>query len=156
MKAWEIQDDESGAAYDGFCHYRDLPPSGRSIDAAYSRAPRPLPRTRRRNSPETVPKPGPTQTRHPLARGSGWSVDHTWPSRASWHDSDLALRRRERRAGEVEKAEDELVTLSRSLIGRLATRIAGLNVEEIPVDSIPRWLKVVGDLELKALGRGDL
>ena len=59
-------------------------------------------------------------------------------------------------AGEVERAEDELVTLSRSLIGRLATRIAGLNVEEIPVDSIPRWLKVVGDLELKALGRGDL
>ena len=48
------------------------------------------------------------------------------------------------------------MTLSRSLIGRLATRIAGLNVEEIPVDSIPRWLKVVGDLELKALGRGDL
>ena len=151
MKAWEIQDDESGAAYDGFCHYRDLPPSGRSIAAAYAEHQEQClgkPRQQEGNKQATGKRPPGTWT--------GWSADHTWPSRASRHDSDLALRRRERRAGEVERAEDELVTLSRSLIGRLATRIAGLNVEEIPVDSIPRWLKVVGDLELKALGRGDL
>ena len=153
MKAWEIQDDESSKAYHAFCHYRDLPPSGRSIDAAYAEHLDHC-QDKATNSPETVTKPSPRKRAIPSWKH--WSVDHTWPSRASWHDSDLALRRRERRAGEVEKAEDELVTLSRSLISRLATRIAGLNVEEIPVDSIPRWLKVVGDLELKALGRGDL
>ena len=48
-----------------------------------------------------------------------------WVDRAAEHDSDLASRRRERVAKELERAKDDTVTLARAALAKVAERIPG-------------------------------
>ena len=46
-----------------------------------------------------------------LRQWNGWSMRNGWVNRAAEHDSDLASRRRERMAQELERAQDDAVVL---------------------------------------------
>ena len=54
-----------------------------------------------------------------------------WVNRAAEHDSDLASRRRERMAKEVERAQDDAVVLIRAALDKVKERIEGMDPEEL-------------------------
>ena len=129
-KPWEKQPSETAKAYAAFLLYRDLPAVDRSVAAAWGR------------------KKG-------RKRVERWCTAHDWVNRAAEHDSDLASRRRERRAKELERAQDNAVTLARAALAKVAERIQRLDVEEMQVGQIPSALKTLIELEFKALGHED-
>ena len=104
---WNIQPSETAKAYHAFGHYRDMPPADRSIDAAYR---------------EHVQHCEQGQTRGKRAAGfwQSWSTKHDWVSRATAHDADLSHQRRQRRAKELEEAQDRAAKIARSALDRLA------------------------------------
>ena len=85
----------------------------------------------------------------------GWSTRNGWVDRAAEHDSDLASRRRERRAKELERAQDDGVMLIRADLAKVAERIQGMNAKELTAGQIPAALKTLIELELKLLGYED-
>ena len=78
-----------------------------------------------------------------------------WVNRAAEHDSDLASRRRERMAKELERAQDDAVVLIRAALAKVAERIQGMDVEDLAVGQIPAALRTLIELELKVLGYED-
>ena len=79
---WEGQSGETAKAYAAFLLYRDLPAIDRSVLAAR----------------EGHQK----DTKGTLRQWKGWSMRNGWVNRAAEHDSDLASRRREHTAKELE------------------------------------------------------
>ena len=57
--------------------------------------------------------------------------------RAAKNDADLATRRRERMARELERAQDDAVTLVRAALAKVAERIQGMKAEDLAVGQIP-------------------
>ena len=139
---WNIQPSETAKAYHAFGHYRDMSPGDRSIDAAYR---------------EHVKHCEQGQTRGKRAAGfwQSWSTKHDWVSRATAHDADLSHQRRQRRAKELEEAQDRAAKIARSALDRLEERLKAIDVEQIPAAVLDRWLKTLTDVELKALGHQD-
>ena len=129
-KPWERQSGETAKAYAAFLLYRDLPAIDRSVAAAWGR------------------KAGGKQWER-------WCAAHNWVNRAAEHDSDLASRRRERMAKELDRAKDNAVTLARAALAKVAEKIQRLDVEEMQVGQIPSALKTLIELEFKALGHED-
>ena len=84
-----------------------------------------------------------------------WASRYDWRNRATEHDSDLASRRRERMAKEIERAEDDTVTLVRAVLAKVAERIRNLDADDLAAGQIPGALKTLAELEFKALGRED-
>ena len=84
-----------------------------------------------------------------------WCTSHDWVNRAAEHDSDLASRRRERMAKEMERAQDDMFTLARAALAKVAERIKGMNPEDLAAGQIPAALRTLFELELKALGYED-
>ena len=76
-------------------------------------------------------------------------------NRAAEHDSDLASRRRERMAKELDRAKDDAVVLIRAALAKVAERIQGMDPEELAVGQIPAALRTLIELELKVLGYED-
>ena len=76
-------------------------------------------------------------------------------NRAAEHDSDLASRRRERMAKEVERAQDDAVVLIRATLDKVKERIEGMDPEELSAGQIPAALRTLIELELKVLGYED-
>ena len=142
MTEWDIQPSETAKAYHAFGHYRDMSPGDRSIDAAYR---------------EHVKHCEQGQTRGKRAAGfwQSWSTKHDWVSRATAHDADLSHQRRQRRAKELEEAQDRAAKIARSALDRLEERLKAIDVEQIPAAVLDRWLKTLTDVELKALGHQD-
>ena len=60
-----------------------------------------------------------------------WASRYNWRNRAAEHDSDLASRRRERMAKEVERAQDDAVVLIRAALDKVKERIEGMDPEEL-------------------------
>ena len=110
--------------------YRDLPAIGRSVAAAWGR------------------KKGGNQWER-------WCTIHTWLDRAAEHDSDLASRRRERMAKEVERAQDDAAVTIRATLDKVKERIEGMDPEELSAGQIPSALRTLIELELKVLGYED-
>ena len=129
-KPWERQPGETAKAYAAFLHYRDLPAIDRSVAAAWGR------------------KIGGKQWEK-------WCTAHNWLDRAAEHDSDLASRRRERMAKELERAQDDVFTLARAALAKVAERIQGMDAKELAAGQIASALKTLFELELKALGHED-
>ena len=142
MVEWDIQPGETAKAYHAFGHYRDMSPGDRSIDAAYR---------------EHVKHCEQGQTRGKRAAGfwQSWSTKHDWVNRATAHDADLSHQRRQRRAKELEEAQDRAAKIARSALDRLEERLKAIDVEQIPAAVLDRWLKTLTDVELKALGHQD-
>ena len=142
MVEWDIQPGETAKAFHAFSHYRDMSPGDRSIDAAYR---------------EHVKHCEQGQTRGKRAAGfwQSWSTKHDWVSRATAHDADLSRKRRQRRAKELEEAQDRAAKIARSALDRLEERLKAIDVEQIPAAVLDRWLKTLTDVELKALGHQD-
>ena len=86
-KPWERQPGETAKAYAAFLLYRDLSAIDRSVAAARERQER--------------------DRKGTLRQWNGWSMRNGWVNRAAEHDSDLASRRRERMAKELERAQDD-------------------------------------------------
>ena len=84
-----------------------------------------------------------------------WSVSNAWVSRAAAHDAALSRQRRDRRARELEEAQDRAAKIARVALHRLAVRLENLDVDKIPAAVLDRWLKTLTDVELKALGHQD-
>ena len=134
-KPWERQPGETAKAYAAFLLYRDLLAIDRSTPAARERHP--------------------SDTKGTLRQWNGWSMRNDWVNRAAEHDSDLASRRRERMAKELERAQDDAVVLIRSALDKVRERIEGMDAEELAAGQIPAALKTLFELELKALGYED-
>ena len=132
---WERQSGETAKAYAAFLLYRDLPAVDRSVAAAREGHKKDIKGTFR--------------------QWSGWSMRNDWVNRAAEHDSDLASRRRERMAKEMERAQDDMFTLARAALAKVAERIQGMGAEELAAGQIPAALKTLFELELKALGYED-
>ena len=130
MKLWERQPSETPKAYAAFLLYRELPAVDRSVAAAWGR------------------KLGGKQWER-------WCTSHDWVNRAAEHDSDLASRRRERMAKEVERAQDDAVVLIRATLDKVKERIEGMDPEELSAGQIPAALRTLIELELKVLGYED-
>ena len=90
---WERQSGETAKAYAAFLLYRDLPAIDRSVLAAR----------------EGHQK----DTKGTLRQWKGWSMRNGWVNRAAEHDSDLASRRREHTAKELERSQDDALILIR-------------------------------------------
>ena len=132
---WERQSGETAKAYAAFLLYRDLPAIDRSVPAA-----------RERHQ---------SNTKGTLRQWKGWSMRNGWVNRAAEHDSDLASRRRERMAKELERAQDDAVVLIRAALAKVAERIKGMDAEELAAGQIPAALRMLIELELKVLGYED-
>ncbi len=78
-----------------------------------------------------------------------------WVNRAAEHDSDLASRRRERMAQELERAQDDAVVLIKAALDKVKERIEGMDAEELAAGQIPAALRTLIELEFKALGYED-
>ena len=86
-KLWERQPGETAKAFHAFDHLRTLSELDRSIPAARAAC-----------RYQCGISPASSRQWH------GWSTKYQWFNRAADHDSDLASRRRERRAKELERA----------------------------------------------------
>ena len=132
---WERQSGETARAFSAFCRYRDLPAVDRSVAAAWGR------------------KLGGKQWER-------WCTAHDWVNRAAEHDSDLASRRRIRRAESLERAQDDISTMARAALTKMVPLLqplesGGIDPYQIPIAQIPSWLRTLADLQLKALGLED-
>ena len=78
-----------------------------------------------------------------------------WVNRAAEHDSDLASRRHEHTAKELERSQDDALILIRAALAKVAERIQGMDAEELAVGQIPAALRTLIELELKVLGYED-
>ena len=134
-KPWERQSGETAKAYAAFLLYRDLPAIDRSVRAAR--------------------EGHPNDTKGTLRQWKGWSMRNGWVNRAAEHDSDLASRRRERMAKELERSQDDGLKLVRADLAKVAERIAGMDAEDLAAGQIPAALKTLIELELKLLGHED-
>ena len=132
---WERQSGETAKAYAAFLLYRDLPAIDRSVLAAR----------------EGHQK----DTKGTLRQWKGWSMRNDWVNRAAEYDSDLASRRRERMAQELDRAKDDAAVLIRAALAKVAERIQGMDAEELAAGQIPSALRTLIELELKVLGYED-
>ena len=130
MNLWERQPSETAKAYAAFLVYRDLPAVDRSVAAAWGR------------------KIGGKQWER-------WCTIHNWLDRAAEHDSDLASRRRERMAKELDRAQDDAAVTIRATLDKVKERIEGMDPEELSAGQIPAALRTLIELELKVLGYED-
>ena len=142
MTEWDIQPGETAKAFHAFSHYRDMPPADRSIDTAHAEH---LARCEGRKR----------RGKRGSNRWQDWSPKHDWVSRAAAHDADLSRKRRDRRARELEEAQDRAAKIAHSALDRLDERLQTLDIMQIPVAVLDRWLKTLTDVELKALGHQD-
>ena len=78
-----------------------------------------------------------------------------WVNRAAEHDSDLASRRREQTAKELERSQDDALILIRAALAKVAERIKGMDAEELAAGQIPAALRTLIELEFKVLGYED-
>ena len=131
---WERQSGETAKAYAAFLLYRDLPAIDRSVSAARERHQR--------------------DTKGTLRQWKGWSMRNGWVNRAAEHDSDLASRRREHTAKELERSQDDALILIRAALAKVAERIQGMDAEELAAGQIPA-LRTLIELEFKVLGYED-
>ena len=78
-----------------------------------------------------------------------------WVNRAAEHDSDLASRRREHMAKEMERSQDDALILIRAALAKVAERIRGVDAEELAAGQIPAALRTLIELEFNVLGYED-
>ncbi len=132
----------SAKAFHAFSHYRDLPVSSRSIDAAWAEHAR-----------ECLGRQG--GERRATGAFSRLSVANDWPARAADHDDDLSRRRRERRAAELERAQDDIAAVARSQLARVAERLRDMESDELGTNVLHSWLKAASEILLRVLGGDD-
>ena len=78
-----------------------------------------------------------------------------WVNRAAEHDSDLASRRREHTAKELERSQDDAVVLIRAALAKVAERIQGMDADELAAGQIAAALRTLIELEFKVRGYED-
>ena len=130
-RIWDRQPQETPKAFAAFCVYREQPADERSLERACIQS---------------------TGSKGTLRRWAEWSTKNGWVNRAAEHDSDLASRRRERRARELDKAMDDQAILSTAVLQRLGRAVNVLAADSIPVGIMSQLMRVAADIQLRALG----
>ena len=134
---FERQPEESAVAYHAFEHYRDM---------LYDRA---IDRARDKHRTECVKTaPGNTRATH----WQEWSTRFNWVERVQAYDDHLANQRRERRERQLNEALDQADLLAQLGLSKVTARLQRTSYLEIPVASLPQFIKTLTDLRLKALG----
>ena len=136
MNIWERQPSETPKAFAAFGLYLNIPPLGRSVRAAVE--------SFRQNGGKAS-----------VRNWETWSSLYNWRNRAAEHDSDLASRRRERMAQELEWAHDDAFVLIQATLAKVKERIEGVDPEELSAGQIPAALRTLIELEFKVLGYED-
>ena len=147
-KPWEKQPKETSKAFHAFVHYRDLPPYSRSIAAANND--HILNCEHLCEGDECTDHP--TFTKRAPRHWKGWSTDKNWVARVAAHDSELAMIRREKRAVDLERAQDDIASVSSATLSKIAQRLTTLAPDEIPVQQLASWTKLLSETLLRALG----
>ena len=114
MNLWERQPSETAKAYAAFLLYRDLPAVDRTIVAAVV---------------EHRKLGGKASVRN----WETWASRYNWRERGLASDSDLAFRRRERMAKEVERAQDDAAVTIRATLDKVKERIEGMDPDGVRV-----------------------
>ena len=138
---WDRQPGETPKAFAAFCIYRDLPAVDRTIVAAVAQ--------HRKQGGKTTERNWET-----------WASRYNWRERGLASDSDLASRRRIRRAAALERAQDDISTMARAALTKMVPLLqplesGGIDPYQIPISQIPSWLRTLADLQLKSLGYED-
>ena len=138
---WDRQPGETPKAFAAFCIYRDLPAVDRTIVAA-------------------VDQQRKLGGKAPVRNWETWASLHNWRERGLASDSDLASRRRIRRAEALERAQDDIANMSRAALTKMIPLLqplesGGIDPYQIPISQIPSWLRTLADLQLKSLGYED-
>ena len=136
MNLWDRQPGETAKAFAAFLLYRDLPAMDRSIVAAVAQY--------RKNGGKATERNWET-----------WASIYNWRERGVASDSDLASRRRERMAQELDRALDDAAVTIRATMDKVKHRIEGMDPEELTAGQIPPALRTLIELELKVLGYED-
>lgn len=122
--AWEQIEDETAKAFEGFRHYRDLPPRTRSIRVAAAVAlgldPAGKLTVKQRQRLETRKR-----------SFEGWSVDNAWVERARQYDQHCDRERRADRAELVRQVADAQRELGTSI-----RELAAATIEKMARDEI--------------------
>ena len=138
---WDRQHGETPKAFAAFCIYRDLPAVDRTIVAAVAQQ-------RKLGGKASV------------RNWETWASLYNWRERGLASDSDLASRRRIRRAEALERAQDDIANMSRAALTKMIPLLqplesGGIDPYQIPISQIPSWLRTLADLQLKSLGYED-
>ena len=138
---WDRQPGETPKAFAAFCIYRDLPAVDRTIVAAVAQQ-------RKLGGKASV------------RNWETWASLYNWRERGLASDSDLASRRRIRRADALERAQDDIANMSRAALTKMVPLLqplesGGIDPYQIPISQIPSWLRTLADLQLKSLGYED-
>ena len=133
---WDRIEKETPKAFAAFCLYLDIPPLDRSVRAAVELF--------RQNSGKAS-----------VRNWETWSSRYNWSERSLASDSDLASRRREHTAKELERSQDDALILIRATLAKVAERIKGMNADELAAGQIPAALRTLIELEFKVLGYED-
>ena len=129
---WERQPSETAKAFAAFCIYHDIPPLDRSVRAAVAQ--------HRQNGGKAS-----------VRNWETWSSLYNWSERSLAGDSDLASRRREQTAKELERSQDDALILIRATLGKVAERIQGMDIEDLAVGQIPAALRTLWGHRLSAM-----
>ena len=140
---WERQPHETAKQYHAFCHYRDLPPSKRSIMEAWlehKRLCEGKPLTR-----ETV------RSRNVISRWAKWSVQNDWQRRVAAWDAELNRRKRLAMIEAAEEAARRQARLAMRLQEIALRRLEQMTPGSIRMADVYKLLELAVDIERKAL-----
>ena len=138
IEPWLQQRGETGAAFHMFEHYRDQMPFERSLKRGVESH---WLNCKKQNGSKNV-----------TPRITRWKRENNWDERVQAHDDDLARKRRQQRAADLETAMDRAGQIMLGIRTATMRRIADLDPAEIPVSLLPSLIRLLPDIEWTALG----
>ena len=139
LQTWEQQKNESSRAFHMFEHYRDLEPYRRSVRLAV------------------------TEHKVKCKSGTGkvngnitmWSAKFDWIKRSEDYDRETARVRRLRNQHQLERAMDRDARTVAALKSVIIEKIKALDPDDLEANLMPQMLKMLTEIEYKALGFQD-
>jgi hypothetical protein len=138
QRPWERQPAETPQAYHAFCHYRDLPPSDRSVERAYAQC---LTDCARRAGPRTAAI---------ADQWREWSRQHWWVNRVMARDARQDAAERLKRLKHMRAMHERHAALAVAFLNKLVERIQALDPETLSADELAQWLNTASALERRA------
>lgn len=133
-KAWERRKGESGAAFQAFCLYRDLPYSEEPTSRSLSKVGQRLGKS--------------------TALMARWSTAHEWQERCREYDNELQREELEGRKLEVKAMRREHIGLARQMTAKARAALEELKPARMKPREITAMMKAGADLERRAMNEG--
>lgn len=133
-KAWERRKGESGAAFQAFCLYRDLPYSEEPTSRSLSKVGQRLGKS--------------------TALMARWSTAHEWVERCREYDNEIQREELEARKVAVKKMQQEHIRLARKMTEKAKKALEELSIMNMKPQDITAMMKAGADLERRAMVEG--